>query len=75
MNSRLVAATLGIGLFFATLVSFVAPALCAAGCGNLLEPVFAFGYRAFGSWGVRALLLLLAGLFFWVAISRRNRRD
>jgi len=72
MNSRLAAAVLGMVLFGVALLSFIKPALCASGCGNLLEPVFQFVYYLLGPWGVRGLLLALVSLMFWIAIRGRE---
>ena len=71
MKPGIVAASLGLVLFCAVLLSFAKPAMCASGCGNLLEPVFSAAYYLFGPWGVRALLLSLSGLLFWVALRAR----
>ena len=72
MNLRLIAALLGVFLLCVALLSVAKPTLCATGCGNLLEPLFQAAYYFFGSWGIRGLLLALAGLMFWVAIRGRE---
>jgi hypothetical protein len=61
-----------IALLFAV-YSFTNPSLCESGCGNLTEPIFTFSYWAFGPWGPRVLLLLVAFFFFWAAGKAREK--
>ena len=69
---RFIYTILGVAMMIATLYTFIDPALCAKGCGNLTEPVFVFLYFMLGSWGPRVVLFLAAILFFWAAASVRE---
>jgi hypothetical protein len=51
VRHKIFAALLGVFLLFMALVSFAKPDMCADGCGNLLEPVFAAAYAVGGPWG------------------------
>ena len=66
-SSRTVLALLGVVMFCLFVVSFGDETLCASGCGNLMAPVFRLSYSTFGSWGVRALLVLASVFFIWGA--------
>jgi hypothetical protein len=72
VKHRVVSAFLALVLLFTALVTFAKPDLCESGCGNLLEPVFVAAYALGGPWGVRAVLLALAGLMFAVVFREKE---
>ena len=63
---------LSVAMFCLFVFSFGDETLCASGCGNLMAPVFRLSYSAFGSWGVRVLLLMAALLFLWATAHVRD---
>jgi hypothetical protein len=65
--------TAGIVALLFVAYSFSNPSLCKSGCGNLVEPIFAFSHWAFGPWGPRVLLVLVALFFFWAARKAREK--
>ena len=71
-SMRIACALLAVSMIGLFVLSFGNESLCAAGCGNLMEPVFGWAHAAFGPWGVRALFLFLAALFFRGALSTRS---
>lgn len=63
---------LGFLMFVAVFYTFIDPLFCKAGCGNLLEPVFAFLHAMLGAWGPRILFVLGGLFFFWIAADDRG---
>ena len=62
----------GMVMVAAFLFTFVNPALCTNGCGNLTEPLFHFLYAALGPWGPRLLFFIAGIFFFWAAASAQD---
>jgi len=64
--------SLGFLMVAVMFYSFIDPAFCKTGCGNLTEPVFTFLHSAVGPWGPRVVLVLAAIFFFWAGANARE---
>lgn len=70
-----IAAFVCVALICLVVYSFADPTLCSSGCGNLTEGLFILAYKAFGPWGIRALLCVFACLAFVLAIKLAKDRE